>query len=183
MTNNDLSSVNPDQKANIYRQSYDKKTMIDGVKILEIPNFVGDDSDFSELLKLGESGETEKFPGFHLRQINRTKLLPNATKAWHMHFNQDEIWYALPSQQILVGLWDLRKNSPTTGVSMRFNIGCGKSQLVFIPRGIAHGSANFTGNVVEMLYFVNNQFDITDPDEYRLHWDALGKEFWLPERD
>lgn len=168
---------------NVYTQDYSSKTKIDGVKIIDINRFVTDEGDFSEIIRLNESGELESVPGFKLRQINRTRIFPNSVKAWHVHKNQDEVWYVSPYNQLFVGLWDLRKGSPTADAAMRIILGGGKSQLLFIPKGVAHGNANFSNQQAELFYFVSQQFNLNEPDELRLHWDARGKEFWTPERD
>ncbi len=168
-------------QSKLFIQSYSKKN-IDGVRVVELPNFVGEDGDFTELLRL-ENGEVEKFPGFKLAQINRTKVYPGTVKAWHFHYKQDEVWHVMPSSHLLVGLWDLRKNSNTTGVSTRLGIGGGKASLMYIPRGVAHGYANFSNAVGEVLYFVNNKFNLQEPDELRLPWDSNGSTFWQPARE
>ncbi len=62
-------------------------------------------------------------------------------------------------------------------------MGGGQSQLLYIPKGVAHGSANFSINPAELLYIVNHQFDKNGPDERRIPWDSLGKNFWTPLKD
>lgn len=162
----------------LYIQDYSKKEVIEGVKIIELKNMSGEDGDFSELLRLNIQGEAEGFPGFYLRQISRSKMIPGSVKAWHIHFAQEDIWHILPSDKLLLGLWDIRKDSPTKHKSMRLALGGGKAHLIYIPRGVAHGAVNFSNKEGTILYFVNAQFDIANPDEHRLPWDALGKEFW-----
>ncbi len=164
----------------LFVQDYTKKPMIEGVKIVEIKNFVGEDGDFSELMRLAPNGESEQFPGFALRQMSRSKMYPGSVKAWHIHFAQEDIWHILPENTLLVGLWDIRKDSPTKGVTMRLALGGGKGHLVYIPRGVAHGGANYGNKPATILYFVNAQFNIENPDEIRLPWDELGEDFWSP---
>ncbi|MBV9851097.1 MAG: dTDP-4-dehydrorhamnose 3,5-epimerase, partial [Armatimonadetes bacterium] len=48
----------------------------------------------------------------------------------------------------------------------------------YIPRGVAHGGANVGLVPATILYYVNQRFDISDPDERRLPWDILGEDFW-----
>jgi dTDP-4-dehydrorhamnose 3,5-epimerase-like enzyme len=61
---------------------------------------------------------------------------------------------------------------------MRFVMGAGRSRLLLIPRGVAHGAANPWTEVAPMFYFVNQQFSLSEPDERRLPWDAFGADFW-----
>ncbi len=170
-------------KDKIYTQDYSKKEMIEGVKLVELPVYTGEEGYFVELIKLDEQGIFNQFPGFKLAQVNRVKMYPGTIKAWHLHLKQDEIWCVTGESHLLVGLWDLRKDSKTMGKSIRLVLGEGKSQLLYIPSGVAHGSSIVNGGSVTMLYFVNQIFDINNPDELRLNWDTLGSDFWLPQRD
>lgn len=167
----------------VYTQSYEAKPVIEGVKIVKLTNFISEEGDFSEILRLDSAGEVEGLPGFKIAQINRTKLMPQAVKAWHVHYNQDELFYVAPIYDLFIGLWDVRKGSKTEGVSMRMAVGSGNSQLVYVPHGVAHGNANFSYDPIQMYYFINNKFDVNNPDEHRIPWDALGADFWTPQRD
>lgn len=167
-----------EQQGKISVQDYSKKPVIDGVKIIELKNMVGEDGDLAEVMRFTENGESEHFPGFKLRQINRSSLLAGKIKAWHLHFNQDDIWSILPSNRLTIALWDIRKDSLTQGVTMKLAFGGGKSHLVLIPRGVAHGAVNHSLKPATIIYLVNQQFDINTPDENRLPWDSLGKDFW-----
>lgn len=162
----------------VYEQDYSPKPAIDGVKVLKFKNFVGENGDFTELMRLNQSGESEMLPGFKPRQINRSKQYDKAIKAWHLHYNQDEIWYVPPDEHLLLGLWDVREGSKTKGILQKIPLGGGNSIAVYIPRGVAHGAANFSGKKANVYYFVNNQFNPEHPDEHRLPWDAAGAEFW-----
>lgn len=164
----------------LYIQDYSRKPVIEGVKILELKNFVGEDGDFAELMRLGENGESEQFPGFFLKQISRSKMIPGSVKAWHIHFAQDDIWHVLPENHLLFGLYDIRKNSPTKHKFMRIALGGGKAHLIYIPRGVAHGAVNLSNKEATILYFVNSHFNVENPDEIRLPWDHFGENFWKP---
>lgn len=160
-------------------QDYSRKPIIEGVQIREIRNMVGEDGDFSELLRLTPTGEAEGFPDFQVRQINRSKMLPGAIKAWHVHFKQDEIQTVRPEDHLVVGLWDVREKSSTKGQTMKLVLGGGKSHMVYIPKGVAHGYMNVSHKSATILYFVSEQFTIDEPDERRLPWDAV-RDFWEP---
>jgi len=54
------------------------------------------------------------------------------------------------------------------------------SQLLYIPRGIAHGCVNYNDCENDLFYFVSEVFNVQNPDEKRLAWDALGATFWNP---
>ena len=179
----DIQDIDDLVQSHVYTQDYATKVTIEGVKLIPVKYSVGDEGDFSELMRLDDKGEVEAMPGFKLAQINRTQLFPGSVKAWHLHLKQNEFWYLPPQFQMMVGLWDLRKHSQTVNKTMRVNVGGGTSCLLYVPCGVAHGAAVFGNRNIELFYFVNQKFDIKDPDEKRIRWYYLGKEFWSPERD
>ena len=177
-----LDDIDEQKRGDVFIQEYSAKPKIEGVKIIPIKNFVGEDGDFSELVRLND-GEVEGMDGFKVAQVNRSRLFSGGIKAWHLHFGQDDVWYLPPSDSLLIGLWDLRKETESSGVTMKFTLGLGQSNLLFIPRGVAHGMTNVSGEPIDLYYFVNQQFNPESPDERRLPWDALGADFWQPARE
>jgi dTDP-4-dehydrorhamnose 3,5-epimerase len=177
-----LDDIDEKSRGQIYVQDYSAKPQIDGVKIIPIKNFVGEDGDFSEIIRM-KDGQIEGIEDMNVSQVNRSRLIAGAIKGWHLHFEQEDIFYLPPSDSLLVGLWDLRKNSPTNGTSMKITLGAGQSSLLFIPRGVAHGMVNISGGPIDLFYFVSAQFDAKNPDERRLPWDSLGADFWTPKKD
>lgn len=169
-----LGSLRPAVKT----QQYGEKVQIEGVKSVEIRRFATEDGTFEDMVRIDERGRFEAFPEFQLRQINRSYLLPAAIKAWHLHYNQEDIWYVPPQDHMILGLWDVRESSPTKDTKMRIVLGDGVSKLVYIPRGVAHGVVNVSPREGTIFYYVNQQFTLENPDERRLPWDAAGKDFW-----
>lgn len=169
--------IREDVRGSVSRQEYGATSQIEGVQFLPLRTFVEDGGTFTELGRLVE-GSLMGLDGFEVRQVNCSLMAAGAIKAWHLHFNQEDLWFVPPSQALVVGLWDVREDSPTTGNTMRFVLGRGRSQLLYIPRGVAHGAANLGKDDTFLIYFVNQQFDAQDPDERRLPYDALGKDFW-----
>ena len=165
-------------KEEIYVQDYSKKKVIEGVKIIEVKKFVGEDGVFEELTRVNEQGNMEAISDFKIKQINRSKLLGGSIKAWHLHYKQEDIWYVPPEDHMILGMWDLRNDSDTKDIKMKVVLGNGTSRLVYVPRGVAHGVVNVSKKSGTILYFVNSQFNISDPDEKRLKWDAAGADFW-----
>jgi dTDP-4-dehydrorhamnose 3,5-epimerase len=175
-----LEDIDEKSRGKIYIQDYSARPQIEGVKIIPIKNFVGEDGDFSEIIRM-QNGQIEGMEDMNVAQVNRSRLLPGGIKGWHLHFDQDDIFYLPPSDSLLVGLWDLRKDSSSK--SMKITLGAGQSSLLFIPRGVAHGMTNISGEPIDLFYFVSSQFDAKNPDERRLPWDSLGADFWTPQRD
>lgn len=162
---------------------YAPEKIIDGVKIIELTSHIAEDGDLSEIIRINKDGTLKELPDFKLAQMIRVKHNPNTLKAWHLHYSQDEVWYVAPSDHLFVGLWDIREKSKTAKLTMRVVLGGTRSQLLYIPRGVAHGSANFIQKSVDLYSLLNRHFDPKKPDEMRFAWDSLGKEFWQPLKD
>ena len=178
-----MDDINPSIRSSVYTQSYDPQEVIEGVKIVELKEYAGEDGDFAELFRLNEKGESDQFPGFKIAQINRSSLIPGTIKAWHLHLKQDEVWYVPDDSKMLTALWDVRVGSPTQGKVMRIPIGGISRRMVYIPRGVAHGITNFSKKKGMIIYFVSAHFDSKHPDEHRIPWDSKGADFWQAQRD
>lgn len=170
-----------DQKIldNIIKQDYSANKSIAGVRVAEIKHFSTEDGYFMELIRL-EQGIIDSFKAerFEAKQINIAKSSSKTVKAWHIHYHQEDVWFIPPDSKLLVGLVDLRKDSETKDQQMRLILGEGKSKLLYIPRGVAHGYANFSEADSYIIYFVNNYFNPEKSDENRLAWDYFGQDFW-----
>lgn len=178
-----LNDISDKYKKKIYDQKYLETISIDGVKLINLKSITGEEGDLSEIIRINSENKIESLPEFKIAQINRTRLIPGSIKAWHLHFKQDFVWYVSPHEQLFVGLWDLRKKSKTENKVMRIILGGGNSQLLFIPHGVAQGSAVFNNTPVDLYVFSNFKFDKKNLDEKRLSWDSKGKQFWFPKKD
>lgn len=159
-------------------QDYSRKTPIEGVQVINLTLFVEDGGSLAEVVRFDDQGNLQALPHFKVKQSTYSQMLPGTIKAFHLHYNQEDVWFVMPSDRLLVGLFDARKDSPTYQKSMRLVLGAGRAQLLFIPRGVAHGLANLWNAPANMIYFVNQCFDAEKPDEYRLPWNVLGEDFW-----
>lgn len=159
-------------------QDYSKKPIIDGVKIVELKTFTGEDGYFMELVRLNDENKILGIEEFQVKQASFSVVQPGGVKGWHLHLKQEDIWFVPPDSQLLVGLYDLRKDSATHGTQMRLTLGNHKSLLLLIPRGVVHGCANISTKPSSMFYLTNQYFDAEAPDEHRLPWDILGEDFW-----
>lgn len=164
-------------------RNYSPKPIIQGVKLIHLERHTEEDGDFCEILRVSEKGAVEQMPAFKIAQLNRSKHNPSIVKAWHLQLRQDMLWYVSSTDHLFVGLWDIRSSSKTKGKTMRIVLGGGNSTLLFIPRGVAHGSANFIDRTVDLYYVTNKHFNPKQSDEKRLPWDFLGADFWTPSKE
>lgn len=168
----------PDFLPHLSTQQYGGGRKIEGVKIIPLNLLTDDGGSFAELVHFDEAGNLEAIPEFKVRQSSYSLVLPGAVKAFHLHYNQEDVWFVPPTDRLLIGLVDARKDSPSYKATMRFVMGGGKAQLLYIPRGVGHGGANIGTQPATILYYVNQRFDLNDPDERRLPWDIVGADFW-----
>lgn len=170
--------IGPEYRAHAQTQSYGTRARIEGVTLTELPVFSDEGGDFCEITRFGSDGTLASAPGYRPAQISYSLMEPGQVKAFHLHQNQDDLWFVPPAHRLLVGLLDVREESATYQSSMRLVLGAGKGRLLLIPRGVAHGVANLSGTQASILYFTNTAFDVDRPDEHRLPYDLLGSDFW-----
>ena len=173
----DQAELLPDARAQFRVQSYARGPVIDGVLLCDLSCHLDDGGYFLELSRLTQ-GMSQHFPGFEVRQVNYSQVLPGTIKAFHLHLYQEDVWFVPPHERLLVILSDQRNSVPSAGLTMRFVLGAGKSQALYIPRGVAHGVANLWTEPASIMYFVNQHFSAENADEGRLPWDFLGRELW-----
>lgn len=168
--------------SDITTQSYSSKKIIQGVVLIDLPKYNDDSGSFSEIIRLDHGllskSVSNLIPEFKVEQVSWSILKPNGIKAFHVHYNQDDLWFVPGSETLVVGLYDIRDDSDTFELKNRFVLGSGKSHLLYIPKGVAHGCANLETTSMHLMYFVNSKFDAVNPDEHRLPYDILGKDFW-----
>jgi len=142
LSKNDLG---PRFQEAVTTQEYSKKPVIEGVKVIDLRLMTDDGGAFAEMVRFDEEGRLVPIPDFKVRQASYSHIMPGAIKAFHMHYNQEDVWFVPPTDNLLVGMVDARANSPSYEVTMRLVLGGGKAQLLYIPRGVAHGLRQHRG--------------------------------------
>jgi dTDP-4-dehydrorhamnose 3,5-epimerase-like enzyme len=160
-------------------QDYTPSLKIEGVSLLEIKRFIGEDGVFAEVVRVkkGKIIQPEAFSFFEVKQVNYSQVLPKIVKAWHLHLGQDEIWFVHPEGRLIGGLLDLREDSKTKNLKMRVILGGGKAHLLYIPRGVAHGLSNPYLAPASMTYLVNNYFNGSDEKRLPSNF-GVEEDFW-----
>ena len=140
---------------------------IGGVKIKKLKRHCDDRGFFQEILRDDEN-LLDRFG-----QLSMSRTFPGVIKAFHYHEHQDDLWF-FPSGNAQVVLHDLRKESPSSGVTEKFYLGEDNPALLVIPKGVAHGY-RVLGNVpAVIIYCTTRSYDPSDPDEKRLPYDDPG---------
>ena len=118
----------------------------------------------------GHSAElfrTEWFPERDWGQVqcNRSHSQAGALRALHFHHRQADYWHCL-SGTMRIGLYDLRRQSPTHGLADVLVLSGDDFSSLFIPPGVAHGYYAVTD--VALLYVVDRFYD--GSDEFGVAW-------------
>ena len=165
-------------------QDYGERATIDGVESFELRRLGDDVGSLTELARVS-NGTLDGLGDFRLAQINDSRLAPGAIKAFHVHRRQADLWYVPPEDRVLLVLVDVRDGSPTGGNVLRMVLGDGRSRLVRVPPGVAHGCRNLGSSMARIIYFTDLHFspEPADTDEGRLPWDFVGPDVWEPTRD
>lgn len=138
-----------------------ENTEIDGVDVVHLDPRIDDRGRFVETYR------EEWFPGRPaMVQGNRSDSRPGVLRGLHYHLHQADYWYAA-SGELFVALHDLRRSSPTRGVSVTLRIGPDDELGVYVPPGVAHGFQAVTE--ATLTYLVDRTYE--PADEHGLAWD------------
>lgn len=156
---------------------------IAGVVTIDLTVF-GDDRGRS-----AEVFRSEWFPQRQWQQVqcNRSLSVAGALRGLHFHHRQADYWHPLAGC-LRVGLFDLRRQSPTRGRAAVIDLSGEEFRAVFIPPGVAHGYYAVTDvtllYVVDQFYTGGDEFGVAwdDPD-LGLDWGAGGRAPVVSERD
>lgn len=163
-------------------QAYGSQPPIDGVTYHRLRKHRALEGSFMEYLRISE-GAAEGLPlAFDVRQISFSRAVPGRINAFHVHPKavQDELWTVVEGS-LLVWLIDVREDSRTKGMRRCVLLSGEEPAILSIPTGVAHGyKAGPEGAL--LVYVMNSQFNIADPNEGRLPWDFFGQELWQDDR-
>ena len=165
-------------------KAYSRPTPIEGVRTLSLTRFTDDRGFFMEIFRgraahKGGQALADFFLGVTLAQMNYSLVEADGhIKGLHYHLKQEDIWFFPPPSKAKVVLYDIRKDSPTSGGTQVVVAGGGSDVLIRIPAGVAHGYRPLT-NPCALFYIVTDVFDPASPDEYRIPWDHPAvKDLW-----
>jgi len=118
-------------------------------------------------------------PGREMLQGNVSRSKPNVLRGLHFHREQADYW-CLISGRAFVGLYDLRRDSPTSGTRLELHLdAAGTATGLYLPPGIAHGF--YAETELTLLYLVDAYF--TGEDEFGVAWDDPQIGISWPSRD
>jgi dTDP-4-dehydrorhamnose 3,5-epimerase len=126
--------------------------LIEGVEVKELTTHSDERGFFREIIR-------ESDPFFtRFGQWSHSLMHAGTAKAWHHHSRQTDWWYVIGT--VKVALYDLRKDSPTSGELAEFLLGDRHPNCVMIPPGVAHGCRAL--EVSHLLYISSHVYDPDD---------------------
>jgi dTDP-4-dehydrorhamnose 3,5-epimerase len=165
-------------------QSYAQAPAIHDVALHPIRKHRADNGWFMELFRLREGvfSAPEADASFEVRQLSLSRAAPGRINAFHVHprHPQNEFWTVIEGQ-LLVWLVDCREGSPSAGRRQKVVLSGEDPRLLYIPAGVAHGYRAAEAGAM-LLYAMDQQFDVSDPNEGRLPWDHFGRDLWEEDR-
>jgi dTDP-4-dehydrorhamnose 3,5-epimerase len=126
--------------------------MIEGVEVKELVTLADERGFFREIIR-----ETDPFFG-HFGQWSHSLMYTGSAKAWHLHQEQTDWWYAIGS--LKVALYDLRSDSPTKGHLLEMFLGDRFAKCLKIPPGVAHGCRAL--ELSHLLYVTSSVYNPAD---------------------
>ncbi|UCG57739.1 MAG: dTDP-4-dehydrorhamnose 3,5-epimerase family protein [Phycisphaerales bacterium] len=96
-----------------------------------------------------------------------TTTYPGVVKAWHYHTRQTDHFYILRGT-VKVGLYDERKDSPTSGTVNEIYLSEHSPGLLRIPPGVLHGWMCVGQTEAYVVNTVSEMYNYDDPDEFRV---------------
>jgi dTDP-4-dehydrorhamnose 3,5-epimerase len=126
--------------------------LIDGVEVKDLVTHADERGFFREIIR-----ETDSFFD-HFGQWSHSLMYTGTAKAWHIHKEQTDWWYAIGS--LKVALYDLRPESPTSGHMLEMFLGDRFAKCLKIPPGVAHGCRAL--ELTHLLYLTSNVYNPGD---------------------
>jgi dTDP-4-dehydrorhamnose 3,5-epimerase len=163
-------------------EAYPATPQIDGVWLHPLRKNRSENGWFMEYARITDS-KIENIPtALEPRQISVSSAEAGRINAFHIHtkLEQNEIWTVIHGQ-LMVWLVDCRAGSSTVGVKRKVILSGEQPIQLYIPSGVAHGyKAGSAG--ATLIYAMDQQFEIQDPNEGRLPWNHFGLELWQEDR-
>lgn len=125
--------------------------MYDQPKLIDLPNFKDNRGDFTKVFH-------SLVPSLEIKEIYYSYSYANVIRGLHFQippFDHDKIVHVIKGK-ITDLVLDIRKNSPSYGKTICTELDENKKQILFIPKGFAHGFHSLEDSVV--LYMQNTAY-------------------------
>ena len=135
--------------------------MINGVRLKKLKVIPDERGRLMEMVR----ADDEDFIEFG--QVYMTTAYPGVVKGWHYHEKQHDYMVVINGMMKVV-LYDMRKDSPTSGEINEFFAGRHNPVCITIPPGVCHGFKCIGEEEGIVINTVTKPYDHDDPDEHRI---------------
>ena len=144
--------------------------MINGVEFKELITYPDHRGYFRELLRNSDNTAKEG-----IGQISHSLVHAGVVKAWHAHKKEEKYFFCVEgSCQISCVAVNNFKNPNKSSKIYSWVLSDQKPEIIFIPKGYANGSMNFSINT-KILVFSSSTLQQSASDDYRYPFD-----YWNP---
>ncbi len=113
-------AIGGDYAKDLSIQDYSKKPTIEGVQLINLTLFVEDGGCLTEIVRLDDNGCLQNIPDFQVKQSTFSQMLPGVIKAFHLHYNQEDCWFIMPTDRAR-GVWKSQiRRDPSAIPMIRF---------------------------------------------------------------
>ncbi|WP_371226155.1 dTDP-4-dehydrorhamnose 3,5-epimerase family protein [Roseovarius sp. 2305UL8-3] len=110
-------------------------------------------------------------PDTPIEQVYTVSVRPGLVKGWALHKLHDDRYFIL-SGDLLVVLYDVRPESKTCGQIFKLVLSGNRPAMLRIPANVWHADHNVGTSDVLMLNLPTMEYDLEDPDKFRLPIDT-----------
>lgn len=135
--------------------------MLEGIKIKQLQRRPDERGSFTEIIR----EDWEDILGEKFLQANLSITFPGIIRAWHRHNRGQNDYFIALNGAIKICAYDDETKELSEIISMGQN-----PQIVRVPGKYWHGFKALGTEQAWLLYFVNELYDYTNPDEERRPW-------------
>lgn len=144
-----------------------QKFDLEGVQVFDIKKNPDERGFFAEVAR---KDWLDVFGEKWVSQANLSASYPGMIRAWHRHDRGQIDYFMVLKGAMKIVAYDGIQNSPTFGKMAEVVGSEERLQIIRIPGKYWHGTKTVSDTPSLTMYFVNNMYDIKNPDEERKPW-------------
>jgi dTDP-4-dehydrorhamnose 3,5-epimerase len=148
-------------------QSQTQRFELDGIQVMDIKKNPDERGFFAEAAR---KDWLDLFGEKWISQANLSQSYPGIIRAWHRHARGQIDYFIVLQGAMKIVAYDGNENSTTHGKLVELVASGERLQIVKVPGHYWHGTKTIGDRPSLTIYFVNNLYDYTSPDEERRPW-------------
>jgi dTDP-4-dehydrorhamnose 3,5-epimerase len=142
--------------------------VLEGIKVIDIVKNPDERGFFAEALRKdwSELFGTQQW----ISQANLSQSYPGIIRAWHRHDRGQIDYFLVLNGSMKIVAYDGDEKSKTCGKMVEVVASEQRLQIIAIPGHYWHGTKTLGITPSLTMYFVNNLYDVKNPDEERRPW-------------